>query len=114
VAKDKDEFKGRPCKVKIGTRDVDFSKCVPIAAGHMVALEERTGIKLMSQGAETLNSVKKIVQFVHYFANVVDEVVREEDVAALPFDVVAWIARWINSNGVRDITDPNLLKPHTF
>lgn len=109
-----DEFKGKPCRFKINGIEVDFSKCVPFTAGAMMALEASTGIKLMSGGTESLNGIKALTQFVHHFANICDQRVRLEDVGELPFDVVAWIARWLNSNGVRDITDPNLLKPHTF
>jgi hypothetical protein len=109
-----DELKGKPCRIKINKIDVDFSKCVPFTAGAMMALETATGIKLMSGGTETLSGITQVTKFVHFFANLVDERVRLEDVGELPFDVVAWIARWLNSNGVRDISDPNLLKPHTF
>lgn len=114
MKKETDSLVGAPCRIKINGLEIDFARCVPIAAGHMIALEDRTGIKLMSSGSETLTSVKRIIQFVHFFANVIDERVREEDVAVLPFDVVAWIARWINANGVRDITDQNFIKPHTY
>lgn len=113
AAKDLDP-KGKPCRIKFGEINVDFAKCVPFKTGQMIALEEKTGIKLMSREADTLNGIKKINEFVHFFANICDERVRLEDVAELPFDVVAWVARWLNANGVRDITDPNLLKSHTF
>lgn len=110
----KQDVKKLPCRIIIADKKIDFQKAVPFASGDMVALEEKTGIKLMGGGTSSLDSVKKIVQFVHYFANVVDQTVREEDVSALPFDVLASIARWLNTNGVRDIDDPNLLRQHTF
>jgi hypothetical protein len=110
----KAELKKQPCRIVIADKKIDFQKATPFSSGDMVALEDRTGIKLMGGGTTALDSVKKIVQFVHYFANIVDQTVREEDVAALPFDVLAHVARWLNTNGVRDIDDPNLLKQHTF
>ena len=113
MAAPKDALKATPARIKINDIEIDFAKAMPIKSGDMIVLEERHGIRLMSNTAESLNSVKKLVQFVHHFANVVDQRIREEDVAALPFDVVAWVARWINTNGVRDVTDPNFTKPLT-
>lgn len=112
--KKSDDLKGVPCRIKFGDKNVDFAKCVPFKAGDMVALEDKTGIQLMSKGGDTLDGIKKVTAFVHFFANICDERVRLEDVGELPLDVVGWVARWLNANGVRDTTDPNFLKLHTF
>lgn len=114
MARDKDDIKSKACRFKIGGHEIDFAKAMPIRTGDMIVLESKYDIKLMSGTAETLTGVRKVSQFVYHFANVVNDKVREEDVLELPFDVIAWIARWINSNGVRSLDDPNFLKPHTF
>ncbi|NJM10621.1 MAG: hypothetical protein HC889_00710 [Synechococcaceae cyanobacterium SM1_2_3] len=100
------DHRGKPLKFSIAGVEVDFKAAVPMKAGDYEILATKHNINMVA-GDNVLNDPTKIIDFVHYFANKLNERIRREDIQAhLDMSQCAKIIMYVSDSSAVVWDDP--------